>query len=239
MKTKTCFTCEKEFTSFDSFAHVCPECEKIACQKRLDESKRKNRERIKASIPELYQRTDTTNARFNLAAWNKIKDHNLTAEKPWLGLSGIPGKCKTRIAYLYAQELILNKAIIHKGSRNEDWEKLPSFQFITSFALGVAVMNQYSNDFEVKNPAKKKLDSIFNCEILLIDDIGKGRLTPAVASELHALLSYRQDHLLPTVWTSNSPPEVIAAGLPRELVDDMAGAFAGRLVEMSTIFTFK
>lgn len=73
----------------------------------------------------------------------------------------------------------------------------------------------------------------------MIDDIGKGKLTPAVASELHALLSHRHDHLMHTVWTSNSPPEVIAARFPIELVEDMAGAFAGRLIEMSTIFTFK
>jgi hypothetical protein len=141
------------------------------------------------------------------------------------------GRCKTRIAYLFAVEEIVRLAIV----REDEYEALPSYEFVASYQIGDAVIAQYSNDFEIKNPAKDLLRRIRQCDVLLVDDIGKGRLSPAIASELFALIDHRHAHLMRTIWTSNSAPEEIAAGL----TEDMAGPFAGRLIEMSKTFTFK
>jgi|GEM_PF-4886502 len=230
-KTKICFDCDKEFVSFDPYGRQCTVCAAAEKAIRLDQSRASNKARLEGKIPPLFRKTDTSHASFNAAAWNTIKDHRMSEDQPWLGFVGMTGRCKTRLAYLYAVEEIGRLTTV----RHEDCEVLPSYEFVSSYEIGDAVMNQYSNDYEVKNPAKARLSKIRECDILLIDDIGKGRLTPAVAAELFAIIDHRHAHLDRTIWTSNSPPEVIAAGLP----EDMAGPFAGRLIEMSKTFTFK
>jgi|688.fasta_scaffold289075_1 hypothetical protein len=181
--------------------------------------------RIDKATPSLFRRTDTSHPKFNASAWAKIKGHKLTAQTPWLGLVGTAGRCKSRIAYLYAAdelERLTNSSI-------------SSFTFITSYEIDDAVARQNAGDFVEKCKSLDYLENLRVVDLLLIDDLGKGRLTLAVASELFALFNHRHSHELRTIWTSNSSPEVIAAGLP----EDMAGSFAGRILESSKIFTFK
>lgn len=181
--------------------------------------------RIAKATPQLFCKTDISHPKFNTTAWAKVKAHRLSGEFPWIGFVGMTGRCKSRMAYLYATELL-------KSLTDTD---LPSFAFVSSYEINDAVGRLYGSDFEEKGKARDLLDRFREVDVLLIDDLGKGRLTPAVASELFALIDHRHSHLLRTIWTSNSPPEVIAAGLP----DDMAGPFVGRILESSKIFTFK
>ena len=233
-QNKICYSCDKEFVSIGHYVEQCTECQELDAARKLAESKQKNKDRLIGRIPPLFCKTDTSHESFNTAAWDKIKEHRLTEERPWIGFVGMTGRCKTRMGFLYAVAEIQRLAVVHK-TRDGSYESYPSYDFVSSYEIGDAVMNQYSNDFEIKNPAKARLSKIRECEVLLIDDIGKGRLTPAVAAELFAIIDWRHAHLMRTIWTSNSAPEVIAAGLP----EDMAGPFAGRLIEMSKTFTFK
>lgn len=182
-------------------------------------------ERIDKATPELFSRTNTSHPKFNATAWDKIQNHELTEEWPWLGCVGMTGTCKTRIAYRFAANEL---------KRLTD-EQIPTFEFVASYEIGDAVGRLYGSDFEEKTRARDFLDRLREVDVLLIDDLGKGRLTPAVASELFALIDHRHAHIARTIWTSNSSPESIAAGLP----EDMAGPFAGRIIESSKIFTFK
>lgn len=182
-------------------------------------------ERIETATPQLFRRTDTSHPKFNHAAWAILENYRFTGEVPWLGLVGMTGRCKSRMAYLIAaQELERMTDVI-----------LPSFRFVPSYEIGDAVNRQHGSDWDEKAKARDFLDRIREVDVLLIDDLGKGRLTPAVASELFALIDHRYSSLSRTIWTSNSSPEVIAAGLP----EDMAGPFVGRINESSKIFTFK
>jgi DNA replication protein DnaC len=187
----------------------------------------RNKNEVAASVsnatPELFRRTDITHPKFNTAAWAKIKNHRMTADLPWIGLVGMTGRCKTRMAYLYAAELIV---------RTTDTSK-QTFKFVASYEISEAV-SRLNCDFSEKAEARRFLDQLRNVDVLLIDDLGKGRLAPTVAGELFALIDHRHTQLLPTIWTSNSSPEVIAAGLP----EDMAGPFIGRINESSKIFSF-
>ena len=135
------------------------------------------------------------------------------------------GRCKTRLAYRYAADELKRLTA----------ERIPTFEFVASYEIDNAVNHQYGSDFQEKAKARYFLDRLREVDVLLIDDLGKGRLTPAVASELFALIDHRHSHLARTIWTSNSSPESIAAGLP----EDMSGPFAGRIIESSKIFTFK
>jgi DNA replication protein DnaC len=83
--------------------------------------------------------------------------------------------------------------------------------------------------------ARAWLDKLRDVDVLLIDDLGKGKLSPAVASEMFALVDHRHVNQLVTIWTSNSAPETIAECM----TPDMAAPFAGRINESSQIFHFK
>ncbi len=231
-KKTTCYACLREFTSFNRYADICEECDSKRKAEDLERSKKNNRDKILSRLPPLFKATDINHAKFNGKAWSKIKEHKLTEEKPWLGLVGMTGRCKSRLAYLYAREEIIRSAGLWD---NRDREFIPSFEFVTSYQIGEAVLRQYGEDKQAKREAREFLDTIRATEVLLVDDIGKGRLTPAVAGELFALVDHRHANLLRTIWTSNTDPEVIAEGL----TEDMAGPFAGRLIDSSTIFTFK
>ena len=135
------------------------------------------------------------------------------------------GRCKSRLAYLYAAMVL---------ERMTD-ATLPSFAFVASYEISDAVMRQYGNGYQEKDKARNYLERLREVDLLLIDDLGKGRLTPTVAAELFALIDHRHKDMGCTIWTSNSSPETIAAGLP----EDMAGPFAGRIIESSKIFNFK
>lgn len=183
--------------------------------------------RIEESIPPLFARTSITHPGFDLSAWNKVKDHRMSEESPWVGFVGVTGRCKTRIAYLYAKDEILRVC--------ENEERNPSFDFIASYQIDDAVRRQFSDDPTIKKSARHFLDRLRTVDVLFIDDLGKGRPTPAVAAEMWALIDRRHSHIMRTIWTSNSTPEAIAGGMS----EDMAGAFAGRINESSKIFTFK
>lgn len=174
--------------------------------------------------PELFRRTDITHPDFNATAWGKLKGHRVTEELPWVGLVGMTGRCKTRMAYLYATGLIVHMTR----------ERKASYAFVASYEITEAV-SRLNGDFSEKAEARQYLDRLRKVDVLLIDDLGKGRLSPAVASELFALIDHRHKHAEATVWTSNSPPEVFAAGLP----EDIAGPFIGRINASSKIFTFR
>ena len=87
------------------------------------------------------------------------------------------------------------------------------------------------NDMSPRDAARQKLDSIRRCDVLLLDDLGKAKNTPAVAAELFAIIDHRHAQNLPTLWTANSPPVSIVTGMS----EDVAGPLAGRLIECSKI----
>jgi len=51
---------------------------------------------------------------------------------------------------------------------------------------------------------------------LFLDDVGSGLLTRYTADRLLAIVTYRYDHQLPTVWTSNFPLDALAKALNRD-----------------------
>jgi DNA replication protein DnaC len=239
---KTCYTCRNTFQRRIEANHgfawdfeVCDPCEAEAKEQEAGREAKERAKRIaqnKAEVaaailnetPMLFRRTDITHPKFKADAWEKIAKHRMTEEFPWIGFVGMTGRCKTRMAYLYAASLIVRMTDRNKAT----------FKFVASYEISDAV-SRLNCDFSEKAEARRFLDQLRNVYVLLIDDLGKGRLSPTVASELFALIDHRHSQLLPTIWTSNSSPEVIAAGLP----EDMAGPFVGRINESSKIFTFK
>lgn len=194
---------------------------------RIAKISRNARESAHHATPAIFRTTVTSHPKFNDRGWHKARDWRPSAEKPWLGLIGETGTCKSRIAYMLAAGEIELMATA--------MEREPSFQFVAAYEISDMVGRLVAQSFETKDEARSDLARLRNARLLLIDDLGKGRMTPAVSAELFALIDHRYCHALPTIWTANSTPEQIAANLS----EDIAGPFAGRLNDSSRILRFK
>jgi len=105
---------------------------------------------------------------------------------------------------------------------------IPSVAVTSAYTIAEAVLAQFSDS---KDSAVSFLYDLRTADILLIDDLGKQRNTPAISSELFALLDHRHAENLVTIWTANTNPEGIVNGM----TEDLAGPLAGRIRECSTI----
>jgi DNA replication protein DnaC len=215
------------------------EARQAEIQRRHQEEKRHERidgfmDAIRAKVPPLFQKTNVAHPRFNTSAWSRIKDIRPTDEKPWLGFVGETGTSKTRIAYLIALEIIREMAE-PRFNTEAFLDRPPSVMFVSSYQITEAVMAQFSGTKESQSDARSWLDSLRAAHFLMIDDLGKGKLSPAVAAEMFAIVDHRYQHEMAMIWTANSTPEQIAANLS----EDMAAPFAGRLNDSSRILRFK
>lgn len=222
----------------------CPKCtERIEAeseeQRQLEREERIGRymmgvtQSVRNSTPLIFQTTDPSHADFNANGLQLVEDWKSTFEKPWLGLIGPTGTCKTRIAYLLAASEIQRQARnLAQKLRGPD---APTFAFIASYEITDLACNLSAADFGRKDAARDALNKLRRVNLLLIDDLGKGRLPPSVASELFAIIDYRYANALPMIWTANSEPAIIAASLSK----DMAAPFAGRLHDSSRIVRLK
>lgn len=259
---KAAFEWEHNLDADDSFHRMlkpshCDSCQAIEeeRQRQADRETRETRirqriggyvEGIRAKIPPLFQKTDITHPRFNRAGWDKLKDWRPNNEKPWIGLIGETGTSKSRIAHLLALEIARDMAESHyRAHDHNDFRADPCVRLVSSYEITDAVMAQFGNkqqtvrslwdDATPAQDARGFLDRVRVADLLLIDDIGKGRLSPAVAAELFAIVDHRYAHQLATIWTANSTPDQIATSLS----EDMAAPFAGRLNDSSRIIRFK
>jgi hypothetical protein len=213
----------------------CPECETrieakreaVVRQRKIDEISRRARESAHHATPAIFCATDTSHQKFNLKGWQKVNGWSPNAEKPWLGLVGETGTCKSRIAYLLAAAEIERMATA--------MEREPSFQFVAAYEISELVGQLTASSFQTKDEARADLARLRDARLLLIDDLGKGRMTPAVSAEFFALIDHRYCHALPTIWTANSLPDTFAAAM----LADMAAPFAGRLNDSSRIILFR
>lgn len=135
-----------------------------------------------------------------------------------IGLVGAAGKGKTRAAF----RILMRQ---HYGGRR--------CYAVSSTRLAMHAADQFADDPEAKRRARHALAMIRRCEILLLDDLGKARMTERTEMELFDILEHRTSHGLPTIWTAN-------AGA-RELSDmlslDRGDPILRRISEFSDIVT--
>lgn len=246
-KQKTCEDCGATFVSDDTwyFQKLCDGCSEksereheksrqAAWDKKKSEFVTYSRRIVSHATPEAFRITDTTSERFNLAAWTAVKEWTPKAEKPWIGLLGPTGLCKTRMAFLLATKEM--ERLGRWKAEGEIDRRLvqPTFRYVPSYEITEAAAALKS--FQTADGAREFLDEIRKVDLLLLDDLGKGSIGRdstgrAAANELFSLIDYRSVHLLFTIWTSNSKPEDIASRMD----EDIAAPFAGRLYDFSRI----
>lgn len=232
-KTLRCRDCDVEF-QVSGFIHtmICDSCEDIAnCRvaeaQRIEEEVEHKRklaalqEEITEQTPPRFRTTDTAHPLFNLKAWTKIGPWKPTEEKPWIFLLGSTGGCKTRMSFLLARQYLLMEA---------DRGRKQSYLFGSSMDLSFQALEQYSKSKGAE--ARAILRRYMHDNLVMIDDLGKGKLTGATGAEVYAIIDYRHKHNLPTIITANSRPEEIVSAMPI----DIAAPFAGRINECSAFY---
>lgn len=252
-----CERCSKRFTYARLFYDetICAECmpQAIAEEEEVDRLRAIESARVKEEaffqkvedfwmnlIPSRFTDTDVDHPQFKKAVNEKASKWKPSKEKPWLGIVGMKGCSKTRIAALRLKQAMMAEDAIDRRdySPTSTWMSADSKPnpsapaFLTSYEFSKAVIEQYSKDSDEAKQAKFLLKSARFARWLIFDDLGKAKATPAVISELFALIDYRHSHNARMIWTANSTPEEFCEGMP----SDVAGPLVRRLKESSTLF---
>lgn len=128
-------------------------------------------------------------------------------------LHGTTGTGKTRTAWCIANRLWSAKASV--GVRHR-------LLFLTMPQLTEQITSSFSED----RGHERLMDGLNGCELLVMDDLGKEKMTPRVVADLFALVDHRANHLKPTIITTNFN----GTGLSARFEDaEMGAAFVRRL----------
>lgn len=188
----------------------CPKCEVLERERLRAEDERigqiAREERFWSEVPPLYRATDKTRLGANLVA--AIDRYKFGATG--LAFLGRAGEGKTRAAVLLLHRLAM------EGHRTF---------YLPCIKLAAAAADAFSDSKADRAEAKRVLERAATTEVLLLDDLGKNRMTERAEVELYDLLEHRTGYMLPTLWTSNSS----AAGLHSMFSPDRADALVRRL----------
>ena len=240
IRTAECSDCKKAYQTTKEFflLDTCPECAErydAECREQKRRELEETAERtIEGLLPPRFLLTDTGHKAFNRELWHKVKEWHPTPEKPFLGLVGETGLCKTRCAYLRLVTVI--KTPIAKYRDYPDQLEIEnSIEAITASEFAHAVRFQFSDNGDEARECRRLLKAAQDRKWLLFDDLGKFTNTPAILAALFSVIDGRHSYNLPTIWTANQDPTLFLASAPA----DIGAPLAGRLVECSTIISVR
>ena len=224
MTSKICTDCGSNFDAENIFMgerllwsiSTCDSCNEKAVAAQAEEERLKRQEARKTQfwcdVPPLYQDTDESRLQPILVAAINAWEYNTKG----LGFIGKSGAGKTRAAVLLLQRIAM------EGK---------SICFMKSVKLTKYAADKFSDDHKEQETAKERIRQAYRSKLLLIDDIGKGRLSPTAEELLFDIIDERTERGLPIIWTSNSG----AKALREMLSQDRADALIRRLAEFTTV----
>jgi DNA replication protein DnaC len=102
---------------------------------------------------------------------------------------------------------------------------------ITSTGFAKACADQWHDNPQAKALAEDTLTRCRRTKVLLLDDLGKAKMTERSELELFDLLEHRSSHELPIIWTANAG----GAQLQQMLSPDRGEPILRRLSEFTKI----
>jgi DNA replication protein DnaC len=224
MKTTKCTQCPTTFDYEPAVINgreyftpnICPKCEKNAEAEEKASKEEADRQRKitqwETICPDLYRGTDI----FRLPPYYRTAIEKWKYGSMGLAFVGTHGKGKTRAAFQ-----ILHKE--HFAGRR--------CMAINATDLSAKALEKFDDNPKVKTKAR---DDLYNCrraDILLLDDLGKGKLTDRAEEELYDLLEKRTTRRVPTIWTANAGGDDLLG----KLSADRGPAILRRLTDFSDI----
>lgn len=190
MKSRSCSECKKPFETSEiermkeriSKQELCNKCTKVL-QKRQQE--------LFAMIcPPLYRGTDPF--LLNPKIWEAVL--NWEYGPKGLGLVGISGIGKTRAAYL------ILKRMSELGYK---------VQALNAIHFSKLCFDKFIDNREIRLSVEKQLTACYEADVLLLDDLGRERMSEYCEVEFYTILEYRTSHMIPTLWTTNASSETL------------------------------
>jgi DNA replication protein DnaC len=195
---------------------LCDDCDLIRItklqQEQATEEQERRQEAFNAVCPPLYRQSNP----------ERIPAAFLRECEAWrfnpvgLGLVGPAGCGKTRAAWILLKRL--------------HFENLRVFG-ITSTGFAKACADQWHDNPQAKALAEDTLTRCRRTKVLLLDDLGKQKMTERSELELFDLLEHRSSHELPIIWTANAAK----GDLRKMLSSDRGEPILRRLSEFTNI----
>jgi DNA replication protein DnaC len=219
--TESCFNSvtapSEDFSRyFPNVQILCDDCdlkriEKLQ-QEMAEEEQERQQEAFNAICPPLYRESDPKRIPAPFLAECEAWHYNPVG----IGLVGPAGCGKTRAAWM------LLKRLHFSGIRVFG---------ITSTAFAKACADQWHDDAQTKALAEDMLTRCRRTKVLLLDDLGKAKITERSELELFDLLEHRSSHELPIIWTANAAK----GDLRKMLSSDRGEPILRRLSEFTNI----
>ena len=174
---------------FPNIKILCDECDleridKLKQEQAAEEQERRQ-EAFNAICPPLYRQSDL----------GRIPAVFLREIEAWqfnpvgIGLVGPAGCGKTRAAWMLLKRLHFSGVRVYG---------------ITATAFAKACADQWHDNAQAQAMAEDTLTRCRRTKILLLDDLGKQKMTERSELELFDLLEHRSSHDLPVIWTANA-----------------------------------
>ena len=216
---KTCQECGKEFEAVTinivgreyCFEKYCPTCKPIREQQEKDmtaiRQEQARLEEFDRVCPPLYRESDPLKLPCHPDIVKLVLGWTYGAKG--LVLHGATGKGKTRLAYLLVKRLVL------EGRTVSAFDPL-------SFAHRVGeTFGEYQGERFIRDQQR--------VDVLMLDDLGKAKLTERAEAELFGLVEHRIANLKPLIVTTN----FVGAKLSDKLSEDRATPLVRRLREFN------
>jgi len=208
---------------------LCSECYALAeresaakVKEEAEQAERRHRlARLDATIPPDMLATSTGHVAFNARLWLQVAEWTPEIGR-WLLITGLPGRCKTRVVALLAKRMILDGVLV---------------KWTSAIELQSAVEDMRSQNYGIVDAARANLREWKQAGVLVLDDLGKNTWTPSLEAKLFELIDFRKTHLLPTIITANTTlPELLRT---KQISDERGGPIVGRILEAARGWTIE
>jgi DNA replication protein DnaC len=190
---------------------LCDTCEVIEKQQQERALKiRRGKELYEREIELEFRLTDKTHEGYSVNLEKSVFEYD-RAHRSSIGIIGRSGVSKSRVLAMLARDFA--------------WRGL-DFMWINATTFRKACDTEFDDDLGYFS--RKLLSRAKKVNNLFFDDIGSLDGTKGVTKNLHELLEFRGNKMLPMYWTSNESAEEMLTSLPMKTRERLVSRIEGK-----------